>query len=71
MEEFGRRELWQGWKTVQLIGRGSYGEVYEIERDLEGLEPEKAAVKRIPIPQDDGEIEKLRARGYRDGEIAE
>ena len=71
MEEFGRRELWQGWKTVQLIGRGSYGEVYEIERDLEGLEPEKAAVKRIPIPQDDGEIEKLRARGYRDEEIAE
>ena len=71
MEQTGKKELWQGWRTVQLLGRGGYGEVYEVERDMEGLVPEKAAVKRIPIPQDQREIDRLRARGYQDEEIAE
>ena len=33
-----------------LIGRGSFGEVYEIERELFG-DVEKAALKVIAIPQ--------------------
>ena len=27
---------WPGWKTVRLLGRGSYGAVYEIQRDVFG-----------------------------------
>ena len=27
-------EKWPGWETIRLIGRGSFGEVYEIERDV-------------------------------------
>ena len=26
--------VWPAWETVRLIGRGSYGAVYEIERDV-------------------------------------
>ena len=54
---------WPGWETVKLIGRGSFGSVYEIERDFFG-EKEKAALKVISIPQNEGEIEKLYSDGY-------
>ena len=30
------RALWPGWETVRLIGRGSFGAVYEIEHDAVG-----------------------------------
>ena len=26
--------VWPGWETVRLIGRGSFGAVYEIKRDV-------------------------------------
>lgn len=28
---------WPGWETVRLIGRGSFGAVYEIQRDVFGV----------------------------------
>ena len=55
--------LWPGWKTVRLIGRGSFGAVYEIERDMLG-EKEKAALKVITIPQSDGDIREMVSDGY-------
>ena len=56
---------WPGWETVRLIGRGSFGAVYEIERRLfEDEEPEKAALKVITIPQNDSDIEELYNDGY-------
>ena len=61
------QEVWPEWKTVKVIGRGGFGEVYEVERDIAGLE--KAAVKRISIPQDNGAIEELYASGYDDVSI--
>ena len=30
------KNLWPGWETVRLIGRGSFGAVYEIEHDAVG-----------------------------------
>ena len=54
---------WPGWETVKLIGRGSFGSVYEIERDFFG-EKEKAALKVISIPQNDSDIDELYSEDY-------
>lgn len=62
------RILWPGWETVRLIGRGSFGAVYEIQRDVLG-EVEKAALKVISIPQNDSDIEELYSDGYDDESI--
>ena len=62
------RIAWPGWETVRLIGRGSFGGVYEIRRDVFG-ETEKAALKVITIPENDREIEELRDEGYDDESI--
>ena len=59
---------WPGWETVQLIGRGSFGAVYEIQRKL-GDEMEKAALKVISIPQNDSDIEEMYNDGYDDESI--
>lgn len=47
-------EIWPDWKIFKRIGGGSYGSVYEIHRQIGG-HLEKAALKVIHIPQDDGE----------------
>ena len=59
---------WPGWKTVRLIGRGSFGAVYEIERDVFGTK-EKAALKVIRIPQNESEIEEMYDSGYDDASV--
>ena len=59
---------WPGWETVRLIGRGSFGAVYEIQRDVLG-DIEKAALKVISIPQDSRDIEELYNDGYDDESI--
>ncbi len=58
-----RMPAYPGWQTVRRIGTGSFGTVYEIERDLFGRK-EKAALKVIFIPQNEGDIEDLYASGY-------
>ncbi len=59
---------WPGWETVRFIGRGSFGAVYEIERDVFG-ETEKAALKVITIPQSSSDIDELYGEGYDDESI--
>ena len=59
----GQAELWPGWETARVIGRGSFGTVYEIRRDVFG-QPEYAALKVISIPQNPGEIEEMYSSGY-------
>lgn len=54
---------WPGWNVTGVLGHGSYGKVYAIERDVFG-HTEKAALKVISIPQNDGEIEELYNDGY-------
>lgn len=55
--------LWPGWTTLREIGKGSYGAVYEIQRELLGR-TESAAVKVISIPHDPGEIQEYYNSGY-------
>ena len=64
------KTLWPGWETVRLIGRGSFGAVYEIERDVFG-EKEKAALKLITIPQSQSDIDEMRTDGYDDESITD
>ncbi len=52
-----------GWETVRLIGRGSYGAVYEIRRVLFG-NVEQAAMKMLSVPQSDSDVEELFSEGY-------
>lgn len=54
---------WPGWEVVRRLGAGSFGSVYEIQRDLYG-KTEYAALKVISIPQDSGDIDELYADGY-------
>ena len=57
-----------GWKTVRKIGTGSFGAVYEIERDLIDVK-EKAALKVITIPQSEDDVEELYSNGFDDESI--
>ncbi len=61
---------WPGWETVRVIGHGSFGTVYEIERDVFG-QKEKAALKVITVPQNDSEINELRSNGFDDESITD
>jgi serine/threonine protein kinase len=70
MDNLEKRALWPGWETVRLIGRGSFGAVYEIQRDVFG-NVEKAALKVISIPQAEGDVEELRSDGFDDESITD
>ena len=59
---------WPGWEVTRLIGTGSFGSVYEIERNLYG-NVEKAALKVIHIPQSRSDIEELYNDGFDDESI--
>ena len=58
-----------GWRTVRRLGSGSYGAVYEIERDLFGKK-ESAALKQISIPQSESEVDELFSSGYDSAAVA-
>lgn len=64
------RKVWSGWEIVQAIGRGSFGSVYKIQRNLGGS-TEVAALKVISIPKDREEIDQLKTDGYDNRSIAE
>lgn len=57
------KSVWPGWETVRVIGRGSYGTVYEVRRDMLG-EMESAVVKVISIPKDESDLEEMYSDGY-------
>ena len=60
---------WSEWETVRLIGRGSFGTVYEIQRKLVDEDTESAALKVITIPQNPGDVEEMYSEGYDDESI--
>ena len=62
------KEIWPDWEVVRLIGQGSSGAVYEIERDVFGHK-DKAALKVISIPQKNSDVDDLVSDGYDDASI--
>ena len=70
MEEI-QKSPWLGWKTVRLIGRGSFGTVYEIQRELIDGTVESAAMKVITIPQNPDDIEEMYGDGLDEESITE
>lgn len=70
MENFEKIHLpWSDWKIVKYLGGGAYGKVYEIERNVSGVQ-EKAAVKIVSRPKDDNEMESYYDEGYDKTSIA-
>ena len=51
-------KLWGGWKVDKLLGEGSFGKVYRIEREEFGHLYE-AALKVITIPQNQSEVKSI------------
>ena len=64
MENFENIRLpWRDWKIVKYLGGGAYGKVYEIERNISGMQ-ERAALKIVSRPKDESEIEEDDKNGY-------
>ncbi len=55
-------KIWPDWQAVRLIGEGSFGKVYEIERNNFGIE-EHCALKVISIPSSQSELQSLENDG--------
>lgn len=53
-----------GWEVVRKIGQGSFGGVYEIRRTLPDGRTEKAALKKLSVPQDQAEIEEMLSQSF-------
>ncbi len=58
-----------GWKIIRVIGKGSFGCVYEIEKEDEFGENIRSALKVISIPESSAEIEAYRDDGYDDASL--
>ena len=55
-------EVLNGWEIVSLIGEGSFGKVYEIQKNNYGVII-KSALKVIHIPQSKSEVESIMYEG--------
>lgn len=51
------------WKIVRLIGEGSFGKVYEIQKEMPGINPLHSALKVIQIPRNESELRNARSEG--------
>ena len=55
------------WEIVQILGSGSYGSVFSVQRrDIVGVT--RAAIKVVAIPHDASELNQLRSEGLSDDE---
>ena len=55
--------LWGKWEADKELGKGSFGAVWKMKRDVIGGKVYYAAVKHISIPQEAGEIRNLISEG--------
>ena len=69
MENFENIRLpWPDWEIVKYLGGGAYGKVYEIERNISGMQ-ERAALKIVSRPRDEDEIEGYYGKDYDKAEV--
>lgn len=54
--------VWPEWKIEKVLGRGSFGVVYQAVREDANI-VSRSAIKVISIPQDTGELDSLRSEG--------
>lgn len=60
-----KKDTWFGWNVTKTLGQGSYGSVYQIEREIPGKkDSERAALKVMSIPRSQEDIEDLENQGY-------
>ena len=63
MDEYRKYEpIFGSWKLERLIGKGSFGKVFEISREEYGT-TYRAALKVISVPQDDDDVKARMAGG--------
>ena len=61
-------KVWKDWKAVKLLGKGNFGDVFEIVRNKYDFE-EHCALKVISIPKSDAEVKSLSHEGMDDMSI--
>ena len=60
--------IWGAWRITRLIGEGSFGKVFEVERsDYSGTY--KSALKALTIPQNQSEVDDVRADGLDEASV--
>lgn len=64
-------QIWPGWMLVRKLGQGSYGGVYEIQRNFPGGRVERSALKKISIPHSQDEVDSLLAQSVSEQSISE
>ena len=70
-EEYKKYEpVFGAWYLGKMLGKGSFGKVFEITREEFG-ETYKAALKIISVPQDDNDVKMRLSEGSTDVEISE
>ena len=45
-----KRRLWNNWEVIDMLGKGSYAEVYKAVKKVDGI-PLYCAVKYISLPK--------------------
>ena len=60
--------IWGSWRITRFLGEGSFGKVFEIERNDFG-EVYRSALKAITIPQNQSEIASAKADGMDDASV--
>ncbi len=67
-EKMDELKTWHGWKVAGVIGKGSYGTVYRIEREAFGR-TYSSALKVITIPNDKSEYDTLISTGMSEEDV--
>ena len=57
------KSVWPDWEIEKRLGKGAYGEVYKVGRHDSNVDS-YAAIKVITIPNDESEVESLKADGF-------